>query len=250
MTKIIMPQIGIDPGISGGGICVRVQTLKGFELRSFKMVESFRDIKELLKPFQGAPTEKECRCSIEKLNLRPLNNRFANMRMQPMITNFNRLKDALMDLYIPYQEVSPQTWQKFHNLVLPKNCEKGIDYRKLELLKKDQRHIPIHLSIEKKVKNDEIILDDIRYILETSGREAARKALMDDMWHLNITELYKAKKQVENDIDNIKAKEKQVRKKRYQEKAVKLAGRKVPLWESDALLLLTYEIYNKPCQES
>lgn len=246
MGKIIMPQLGIDPGISGGGICARVQTLKGFELKSHKMVESFRDIKEILKPYQGSPYETGCRCSIEKLNLRPLNNPFANMRMQPMITNFNRLKDALMDLYIPFQEVSPVTWQKFHNLVLPKNCEKGIDYRKLELLKQDQRHIPIHLSIEKKVPNDEIIMNDIRYILETSGREAARKALKDDMWHLNIKELSAAKKQVEKDIEKIKAKEKQVRKKRYQDKAIKLAGRKVPLWEADALLLLTYEIYNKP----
>ncbi len=247
MSKIILAKIGIDPGVSNGGISALVQTTNGFKLVHHKMAESFRDIKELLKPYAGSPFETETRCSVEKLSMRPMQSAFITARMQPMIRNFDRIKDALTDLDIPYQEVAPVTWQKYHNLTIPKNSEKGVDYERLSKLKKDAKQIPLHSAIERNILNDVVLTEHVKYILSTSGRKAARIALKDDFAYFTKFDLNKGLKEIEKEIDKIKNKEKQVRKKRYQARAQKIIGGKVTLWQADAILLLTYEKYN-PCQ--
>ena len=181
--------------------------------------------------------------------MRPGQSSFITARMQPMIRNYDRLKDALTDLNIPFQEVAPVTWQKFHNLVLPPNSEKGIDYDELKKLKKEAKIIPIHQAIERNTPNDVVMLENVKYILETSGKLEARKALNDDFAYDTKKQLKEALIEVEKSISKIKAKEKAVRKKRYQAKAEGYIYRKVPLWESDAVLLLLYQKYN-PCQKN
>jgi hypothetical protein len=233
-------KIGIDPGISAG--CISV--LDNGNLTNYKMPESFKDITNIFKKYYGASA------SIEQINLRPNFNPFANARMDSLKENYVNLKNAMEVFDIEYKEVAPVTWQKFHGLVLPKGVgEKGIDYDQFEKWKKELKHLKIHLSIETKTPNDEIIVDDIRYILETSGKPAARSALCDDFAHFTKYDLNTAIKQTEKDIDKFKAKEKQIRKKRYQTYITNLLKKegyieKIPQWQADSLLLLLYEIHN------
>lgn len=238
MLKPIL--IGIDPGVSGGGIAV----LKDGKLYTYKMPEKFKDINELLKPFGRG------KCTIEMINSRPNFSPFANKRMEPLLKNYERVKDALEVNEIEYQEVAPGTWQKYHDLVLPRGKgEKGMvqEYERLKVLKDEQKRLPIHLSIENKVENDVVWSLDVKYLLETSGREAARKCLKDDYWHFTKADLKKAIKEVEAEITKIKAKEKQIRKNRYKAKAqtyLEGSGIKATLWNCDAILLLLYQKYN------
>jgi len=236
-----LPLLGIDPGVSGGGIAI----LNNGILKTYRMPESFQEIHDLLKPFGGMPGDNRIRCTIEMLNIRPNQNPFINARMEPLRTNFNRLKDALRMCNIGFQEIGPTTWQNWHNLTLPKGTyEKGIDIELFKKLKKDLKHLEIHRSIESKVPNHEIIVGDVRYILETSGRLEARKALCDNYAYFSKYDLNKAIEETEKEIEKFKAKEKQIRKNRYKARASQLAGRKVSLWESDAILLLLYQKYN------
>lgn len=236
-----LPLIGIDPGISAG--CITV--LENGVLKTFRMKESFKEIKEILKPFGGSPDDTRIRCSIEKLNIRPMGNPFMNARMEPMRRNFDRLKDALLECNIPFQEVAPATWQKYNNLVLPKGVgEKGLNYADLDKHKKELKHLQVHLSIERNVPNDVKIVNDIRYILETSGKLEARKALLDGFSYFSKYDLVLAIKETEKTIEKFNNQEKRIRKNRYKKRASELAGRKVALWEADAILILVYQKYN------
>lgn len=239
MTNLAL--IGIDPGVSGGGISI----LENGKLLTFRMPESFQEIYELLKPFGGVPGDNRVRCSVEELNLRPNQNPFINARMEPLRTNYNRVQDALKMCNIPFQLVSPRTWQKFHNLVLPKGTyEKGIEIEDLKKLQTDLKHLQIHSSIESKVPNHEIVVGEIRHILETSNRLAARKALCDNYAYFSKYDLNLAIKETEKEIEKFKNQEKRIRKTRYKHRASEIAGRKLALWESDSTLLLLYQKYN------
>lgn len=197
--------IGIDPGVSAGCICI----LDNDKVIYHRMPESFKDIKEILKTCAGYQGETQVRCSIEQLNQRPMQNPFMNARMEPMRQNFTRLKDALIECDIRYQTVTPQQWQKFHNLVLPRGLgEKGVEYNKLNKLKKEL------------------------------------KTLDQDYQHLSNKDRIKLKKDYEKEIDRIKAKEKHVRKKRYQTYASSIAGENLPIWKADAFLLMLYQKYH------
>jgi hypothetical protein len=228
--------IGIDPGL-GGGIAI----LHEKKLILHKMPEQFMDIVELFKPYAMA------RCSLEMINLRPKFDRFANSRMDALKTNYVNLQNALSINMINYKEVHPTTWQIFHNLVLPKGTgEKGLDYDILKNLKKDEKHLRIHLSLETKIQNDVVIAQDVKHILETSGRLEARKMLCDDFTYLSKYDLQKAIEQTENDIKKFLSREKTIRKNRYKAKAQGYVPNiKVTLKTCDAILILLYEKYNQ-----
>lgn len=128
-----------------------------------------------------------------------------NARMEPMRINYNRIKDALIDCDIAYKEVAPRTWQNFGPFNMKVDGEKGIDYAELAKLKRQLKHIDAEFpNLTKKGRADLV-------------------------------------KSYEKDIGKIKAKEKQIRKKRYQAKAQELSGDpKMPLWKADAFLILAH----------
>jgi hypothetical protein len=232
--------IGIDCGLSGS-----ISVLENGKLKVFRMKEEFTDILEIIKPYGGMLGDNRIRCAVEQLNLRPNQDPFKNARMEPMKINYNRVQDALKVCHIKYQLVSPQTWQKFHNLVLPKGeGERGLDYSILEKYKLELKHLQIHASIESKTPNHEIIVGNIRYILESSGRKEARKALCDEFTYLSLYDLNNAIAQTEKEIEKFYNHEKTIRKNRYKALAAKYAGRKVTLWEADSILILLYQKYN------
>ena len=232
--------IGIDCGLNGS-----ISVLENGKLTVFRMKEEFKDILEILKPYGGMPTDKRIRCAVEQLNIRPNQNPFINARMEPMKINYNRVQDALRVSNIPFQLVSPQTWQKFHNLTLPKGeGEKGLDYSIVEKYKDELKHLQIHASIESRTPNYEIIVGNVKYILQTSGRKEARRALCDDFTYLSLYDLNNAIKQTENEIEKFYNHEKTIRKNRYKSLAAKYTGRKVTLWECDSILILLYQKYN------
>lgn len=242
--KTTLPIIGIDPGVSGGGIAV----FENKKIATYKMPESLKDIMDVLRPFRGSQGDDQIRCSVERLSSRPTFDPFANKRMEPMTINYNRIKDALVLLDIPYREVSPITWQKWNGLVLPKGKrEKGLDkeYDELIELKKDQLILPKHLAIARNRKTDKSIEGDIRYILEMDGQLAARKALNDKFTYFGLNSLKNAQKEIEKDIKKINDKIKRYRKNRYKDKASAMLGRKVTLWEADAILILNYEFHHE-----
>lgn len=206
----MIPLLGIDPGMAGG-----IAILENGKLKTFKMPEEFMDIVDLLKPFGGG------KCSLEQINLRPNFNRFANSRMDILKENVVNLKNALKINRIEFKEVAPTTWQKFHNLTLPKGTgEKGIDYDLLKKLKFEANQLPMHMAIEKNMPNDTVVSNDVKYILESSGKESARKALNDDFSNCNKYELKILMNQGEKAIEKILSQEKTVRKNRYKKKAI------------------------------
>jgi hypothetical protein len=211
-----LPQLGIDPGISNGCFSIR----NNGKLINIRMKEEFRDIMEILKPFGGSPTDTDIRCLIERIYINPFSSPKVNANMQRLMTNFERLKDALYACNIPYQVVEAKAWQKFHNLVQKK--EKGIDYDALDSLKKDLRHLTTHLKIENNVKNDEVIAGDVKHILETSGKHEARKMLCDGYLFFTKSQLKSAIEETEKEITKFKSKEKQIRKGRYKDYANKV----------------------------
>jgi len=236
----MLPQIGIDPGISAG--CISV--FDNGKLHIFKMPEKFMEINELLKPFGCG------KASIEQINSRPNFSPFANKRMEPLIKNVEHLKNAMEINRIEYKEVAPSTWQKYHGLILPKGIgEKGMDYDELLRLEKELKHLEIHRSIETKVQNDVVYSENIKFILETSGKLAARKALCDSFTYFSKYDINKAIEETEKSIAKFKSQEKVIRKKRYQTyitKKLKSEGydKKIPLWQSDSLCILLYQINN------
>ena len=242
--KTTLPIIGIDPGVSAGGIAVYYNG----KVETFKIKESLKDIMDILRPFKGMPGDEQVRCSIEKLSSRPSFNPFANKRMEPLTVNCTRLKDALTLLDIPFREVAPITWQKWNGLTLPRGTrEKGLDseYDELIELKKDLDAIPKHIAIARNKKTDKSIEGEIRYILERDGQLSARKALNDKFTYFTLADLRRTQKDIEKDIEKINNKIKRYRKNRYKERASKILGRKATLWEADAVLILNYEFYNE-----
>lgn len=205
-------EIGIDPGLRG---CISV--LDNGVLTNFKMPETFKEISNLFKPYGRG------KASLEQINLRPNFNQFANSRMDVLKENFVNLKNALDVNEIEYQLVSPKTWIKFHGLSLPKGQgEKGLDYSIFDGYEKDMRHLKTHLSIETNVPNDEIVVGEVKHILDTSGKFEARKMLCDDYTYLSKSDLKKAIEEVENSMAKFRSHEKTIRKNRYKDYANKI----------------------------
>ena len=240
------PRIGIDPGLSGS-----IAVFENKQLKIFKMQEELQDIIEILKPYAQHPEDNECICSLEQLTSRPQKNAFITSRMQPMAINYHRIQDALKMLNIPYQLVSPKTWQSFHQLTLPRGYgEKGLDYNILKQLNSDIKHYKSHLFIETNVPNDVVIADNVKHILETSGKEEARKMLCDDFLNFSKYDLNMAIQEAEKEIQKFLNREKTIRKNRYKKRAQNILDgenypKKVTLAEADAILLLLYQINNR-----
>lgn len=246
--KIKQTIIGIDPGATNGGIALLKQTSEGMKLETHKMPSKFIDIVNLLKPHAGIPGDTQIRCSIEQINMRPGQSSFITARMQPLMNNVNDIKNALTINNIGFQEVAPVTWQKWHNLVLPKETEKGVDYESLHKLKKELKQIEQHKAIENRLQNDVVISENVKHILETSGKKEARKALNDRFTYFSKYDLNVAVKEIEKEVEKILNHEKRVRKNRYKALASKYAMEKATLWNCDAILLLMYQKYNS-CQK-
>ena len=199
--KIIKTIFGIDPG-TGGGIAELKQTSEGMKLITHKMPSTFMGIVELFKPHAGLPDDTEIRASIELISQRPNFSPFANSRMQPLFDNVRDIKNALEINNIPYQEVSPRTWQKKLQLITPNNKEKGVDYEELKKLKNELKTIQKHISIQNNKDLDKIKNQDVIYILENNGKKEARKALNDTYWDWSKYDLNKHCKEIEKDIEN------------------------------------------------
>jgi len=244
MTKLA--RIGIDPGKSNG--CISV--FENGKIQNFKMAEEFRDIMKILKPFGGAPGDTEIRCSVERMYINPFASAKINANKRSLITNYERIQDALHACEIPFRIIEARTWQKYHQLTLPKGAgEKGLNYEEVEKWKREIKELNIHRSIENKTPNDEIIVDDIRHILETSGSKAARLALGDNFPYFTKYELTTAINETERSISKFYSHEKQVTKNRYYTyicKKLREEGYTEPIYKyhADSLCILLYEIMN------
>jgi len=101
--------IGIDPGKSGG-IAVIADLVTGPHVDTCKLSGTERDIYDALEPYcqwvlQGVP----CKAYIEKVHARP------GQGVTSMFTfgrNYGFLRGLLIALGIPFEEVTPQKWQK------------------------------------------------------------------------------------------------------------------------------------------
>lgn len=102
-----MRYIGMDPG-SGGGIAVLDED--GTLLHVTKMPETGRDLLDWLKAVSFTPVGPERqRAMVERVHAAP------KMGVVSAFTfgrNYERLLMALLALGIPFDEVTPQAWQK------------------------------------------------------------------------------------------------------------------------------------------
>lgn len=95
--------IGIDPGASGG-IAV-IDTAKTGTVVVFKMPETERDVLDLLASYSGL----EVKAYLEKVHASP------GMGVVAAFTfggNYKMLRTSLIAKEIPFDEVTPQRWQK------------------------------------------------------------------------------------------------------------------------------------------
>lgn len=242
--KTSLPIIGIDPGVSAGYICVYIRQ----EVKFHKIPETISEMIKILKPYSGMPGDKECRCSIEMLSSRPHQNPFINKRMEPMIINQRLLKEALALCDIPFKEVHPKTWQKWHGLVLPDDLkEKGleIEYQGIRDCENDIELVKKHQSIIKKMKNKVVMKNGEKHICTDFDIHQERVKLGDKYTHMGENQLKNELSDIDKEIDKYKRKISQFRKKRYQKKAQQLSGdENLSLNKSDAFLICVYEYNN------
>lgn len=106
--------IGIDPGISQGGICVFIP---GQQIKTIRMPKDLRDLRDFFAYY--AETYKPI-VFLEKLSVRPDDitpgtdgkpNMGKLFRIQKMMANFEQLKALIETAGIPYVMVHPLTWQ-------------------------------------------------------------------------------------------------------------------------------------------
>lgn len=100
--------IGVDPGLGGG---IAVLSVEGVPLLTSKMPESERDILDLLEEFGGTDTlgRPKARAVLERVRSSP------QMGVTSSFTfgrGYGGLRMALTALRIPFDEVTPQAWQK------------------------------------------------------------------------------------------------------------------------------------------
>lgn len=121
--------IGLDSGKSNGGIV----WWDGKHSGGVKMPEAIEDIHQA---FIGIAELKGNKFAVlEGIRLRStdfMGGKFKNMEL--LVRNNQTLIDCLIFYCIPYKIVYPTDWQTY--LRLKKQCEEGIDYTNLGLLKK------------------------------------------------------------------------------------------------------------------
>lgn len=103
MTNLYM---GIDPGKSGS---ITILDDKGNIVDCIKMPETTRDIHEALQKYYGRIKY----CVIEKVHARPGNGSAASFTFGK---NYGSLLMALVCNDIPFEEITPQKWQKYFEL--------------------------------------------------------------------------------------------------------------------------------------
>jgi crossover junction endodeoxyribonuclease RuvC len=110
-----MIYVGIDPGASGG-IAI-IDTMEGLEhpVKAHKMPGTSRDILDLLTPYERC----DCQGVLEKVHSMPEQGVASTFKFG---VNFGELRMALTAAWIPFQEVTPQKWQKFFSLPTLKQC--------------------------------------------------------------------------------------------------------------------------------
>ena len=94
--------LGIDPGASGGIAAVSTDL---FEASVFKMPETERDMLDLLQTFAGC----NVKAYLEKVHASP------GMGVVAAFTfggNYKMIRTSLIAKEIPFDEVTPQRWQK------------------------------------------------------------------------------------------------------------------------------------------
>ncbi len=96
-----MTIIGIDPGKSGG-----IAWNRGGKVAVEKMPETDTDLLELLRGISG---EGECRAVLERVHSMPGQGVASSFTFGQ---GFGALRMALLALDIPFDMVTPQTWQK------------------------------------------------------------------------------------------------------------------------------------------
>ncbi len=99
MWRISQPVIGIDPGASGG-----IAIIADGIAEAWKIPETERDLYDILA---GLPTES--RAYLEKVHAMP-------KQGVTSVFSFGRtygfLRGCLISLQIPFEDVTPQRWQK------------------------------------------------------------------------------------------------------------------------------------------
>lgn len=94
--------IGIDPGRSGG-----IALLSSWEPRAIKIAETPRDIYRQLSEYQAL--DDGAFCFLEKVHSMPGQGVASTFKFGQ---GFGWLEMALVALFIPYELVTPQKWQK------------------------------------------------------------------------------------------------------------------------------------------
>ena len=112
MSKIV---IGIDPG-ANGALAVDL----GNEVKVFRFCKIDEGVEAVLRDIKNTAKQHsmECFCFLEKVGAMP------GQGVSTMFAfgeNFGRCKGALRALQIPFELVSPQTWQK--GLGLPQRAK-------------------------------------------------------------------------------------------------------------------------------
>ena len=100
-----MIYLGLDPGVSGGLACV--DGLGRGEARAMPTTE--RDILDALEALAGGPARGACIAVIERVHSMPKQGHSGAFTFG---RSRGRLEMALTALRIPFEEVSPQVWQR------------------------------------------------------------------------------------------------------------------------------------------
>lgn len=128
-----MIYIGIDPGKNGGIACLHhLGTGRSAVPPATKMPETERDVWELVKHFCAGAGDKAI---IEKVSSRP-DQGVASMFKFGM--SYGSLRMALIAAAIPFDEVTPQKWQRELGLIRTNKNESNTDKKNRHKAKAQQ----------------------------------------------------------------------------------------------------------------
>ena len=115
--------IGIDPGLSNGGIAIYSPNRK---TETFKMVKTVKELWELLFPYSKEKTF----VVLEKVNSFRDDTDTPGKRfgIEKLVNNFEAIKNVLELLDLPYLLVHPVSWQK--ELFLTQKGEDKLDRKR------------------------------------------------------------------------------------------------------------------------
>lgn len=109
--------VGIDPGASGG---IAVVTRDGAVFTTSKMPGTDRDILDVLAPFAHNGPTPAARAVIEKVGVTP---QMGVVSAGAFMKNVGKLLMALTAAGIPFDEVTPGTWQRALGCLQPRGAD-------------------------------------------------------------------------------------------------------------------------------